>query len=212
VVLGLIGAALGFAAAPAESRVMGAAAAIWALVTPFLATLAGAWLACRLAAADDARGAGLHGVLVWCIGLIAGAIFLTGTMATGAMSAGTAASGNVSAAQRQLRAETGTSRPSGPQARAGTESAARAAAATAGGGALAAIAGLLGAICGAALVSRERGRRGGFRAWRAEARREAGDRGHAAGYGTSTEMPSARGGTSLGESELPPPTDPYHQH
>ena len=208
VVLGLIGAAAGFAGPP-RTRGMEAAAGLWGLGTPFLATLAGAWLACRLAAADDARAAGLHGLLVWCIGLIAGAMFLTGTMATGAMTAGTAAGGNATAAQRQLRAEPG--QPSGPQVRARSDLvAARAAAVTAGGGALAAIAGLIGGICGAALASRERGRLGRvFRAGRGEARREAGDRGRAAGYGT--EMPSARGaGTSLGESELPPPTDPYH--
>ncbi len=82
VVLGLIGATLGFAAGAEGSRATGAAAAIWALVTPFVATLLGAWLACRMAASEDSRSASLHGVLVWCIGLIAGAIFLTGAAAS----------------------------------------------------------------------------------------------------------------------------------
>ncbi|HEX9240821.1 MAG TPA: hypothetical protein VF875_00125 [Anaeromyxobacter sp.] len=218
VVLGLIGAALGFAAGPSDSRTVGAAAAIWALVTPFVATLLGAWLACRMAEAEyDSRAAGLHGVLVWCIGLVAGALFLTGTMATGALSAGAAASGNLGAAQRQLRADTSAARAPGAQAR-GSDEAAKAAAAGAGGGALAAIAGLLGGICGAAISSRRQGaRRGrgfGVGTWRFERHEEttAGDRGRAATYPGTTGMPSHGAGTSpgLGESELPPPHDPYH--
>jgi hypothetical protein len=213
VVLGLVGAALGFAAAPSASRAMGTAAAIWGLVTPFVATLLGAWLACRMASADDARAAGLHGVLVWCIGLVAGAIFLAGTMATGVMSASSAASGNLGATQRQLRADTGASRPSAGAPRAGPESAARAVAARAGGGALAAIAGLLGGICGAAIASRPQGaRRGrglGIGAWRFE--REVAERGPATLYGPSPGMPSHGAGmtTGLGEG-MPPPKDPYH--
>ena len=51
IVLGLLGAALGFAAQPADSNAVGAGAAIWALLTPFVATLVGAWVACRMAAA-----------------------------------------------------------------------------------------------------------------------------------------------------------------
>jgi hypothetical protein len=186
VVLGLIGAALGLAAAPAGSRAAGAAAAIWEVATPFVATLLGAWLACRMAAAEDSRSASLHGVLVWCIGLIAGALFLAGTMATGARTPARAA-------------------------QAGGESAARAAAATAGGGALAALAGLLGGFLGASLASGRRGGRIsiGLGAWRIERHEpdRPGDRG-GAGYGGTVGTHGTGAGTGLGSSELPP-TDPY---
>jgi hypothetical protein len=197
VVLGLVGAALGFAAAPAGSRAMGVAAAIWEIVTPFVATLLGAWLACRMAAAEESRSASLHGVLVWCIGLIAGALFLTGTMATG----------NAGLAQRQLAAETGGARTPARAAQVGGVSASRAASATAGGGALAALAGLLGGFVGASIASRRRGGRFGIGlgAWRLERHEPArpGDRG-GAGYGGTPGTP----GTGLGPSEIPP-TDPY---
>src|SRR5690242_8252055 len=85
VVLGLIGAALGFASSPSDSKALGAGAAAWAILTPFVASLLGAWLACRLCGALDRPTANLHGILVWCIGLVAGALFLTGTIASGAM-------------------------------------------------------------------------------------------------------------------------------
>jgi hypothetical protein len=215
VVLGLIGVTLGFAAGAGGSRATGAAAVIWALVTPFVATLLGAWLACRMAGSEDDRSGYLHGVLVWCIGLIAGALFLTGTMATGALGAGAAASGNAGAAQRTLRAETGRTTPRGPQAQARAEDAAKGAAAGAGGGALAAIAGLLGGIVGAGLSSRRR--QGASRGrWRTAFRHDearagtvhAGDRGHETTYGAETRMPGTTGGAG---TDVPPPTDPY-QH
>ena len=217
VVLGLIGATLGFAAAPADSTALGAAAAIWALLTPFVATLLGAWLACRMAAADDARSRSLHGVLVWCIGLIAGALFLAGTMATGAMSAGTAASGNLGAAQRELRPDAGTRavRPGVAEARA--DDAAKGAAAGAGGAALAAIAGLLGAFVGAALAEQRRGgRRAGWRIAfhrvdepRAGATAQAHDRGYGTTYGetASPRMPGSPGTQPGGDV---PGGDPFH--
>lgn len=221
VVMGLIGAAIGFAAEPADSRSLGATAAIWALITPFVATLLGAWLASRMSGADDSRSGTLHGVLVWCIGLIAGAVFLAGTMATGAMSAGTAASGNAMAAQRQLRADPGTrGSVRSPQAQARAEDAAKGAAVGAGGGALAAIAGLLGAIVGAGLATRRRrgAQQGRWRtAFRHEERREplhAGDRGAGTSYGTTygtteqTRMPGSTTTTHPGTEN--PPGDPFH--
>jgi hypothetical protein len=177
IVLGLIGATLGFAAAPADSKGLGAGAGIWALLTPFVATALGAWLACRMANASDQASGNLHGIMVWCIGLIAGALFLTGTMASGAMSAGTAASGNLGSAQRTLRNELGAGERSATapspgggtattreareaQARRTGEEAAKGAAAATGGGALASIAGLIGAFAGAALSRRRREGRG----------------------------------------------------
>jgi hypothetical protein len=216
VVMGLIGVTLGFAAGATGSEATGAAAAIWGLVTPFVATLLGAWLACRMAAAEESRSASLHGVLVWCIGLIAGAIFLTGTLASGAMTAGTAASGNMTAAQRTLRGETGRATPRGPQAQAQAQDAAKGAAQGAGGGALAAIAGLLGAFVGAGISTR-RGRGASSGRWRTAFRHDEtrtaippapGDRGYGTTYGTETRMPP---GSSAGAgTDVPPPSDPYH--
>ena len=212
VVLGLVGAALGFAAQPTGSRAMGAAAAIWAIVTPFVATLCGAWLACRMAGAEESRSGYLHGVLVWCIGLIAGAIFLAGTMATGAMTAGTAASGNLGAAQRTIRGEAGT-RAAAPQARA--DEAARSAAAGAGGAALAAIAGLLGGVVGAGISLAGRGG-GGARTWGGAFRHDEVRAGTAAGergFGTTypgAEAPRMPGTTPGLPPEGGPPGDPYH--
>jgi hypothetical protein len=216
IVMGLVGAALGFAAEPADSQAAGAAAAIWALITPFVATLLGAWLACRMAGAhDDKRAANVHGILVWCIGLIAGALFLTGTLATGAMTAGTAASGNLGPAQRMMPGDAGA--PPAGEARA--DGAAKAAAAAAGGAALAAIAGLLGAVVGAGISGR-RTTAGKGLGWRialqrtdeARATRLAGEE---RGYGgTSTPYgaapPRMPGGATEGSPERPPPVDPYH--
>jgi hypothetical protein len=216
VVMGLIGATLGFAAGASDSRAAGAAAAIWALLTPFVATLLGAWLACRMAASEDNRSASLHGVLVWCIGLIAGAIFLTGTMATGAMSAGTAASGNMAAAQGALRGQTGAAAPRAPQAQGQAQDAARGAAKGTGGGALAAIAGLLGGIVGAGISTR-RGRGASRGRWRAAFHQLRHDETRAAmprptdrGYGTPYGDTRVPGPTPGAGTDVPPPTDPYH--
>jgi hypothetical protein len=210
VVMGLVGATLGFAAEPADSGGMGAAAAIWALVTPFVASLLGAWLACRMTnAADEPRTAYLHGILVWCIGLIAGAIFLTGTLATGALSAGAAASGGL--ADRAIRQGTGAEVGPGPAGReARADEAARRAAAGTGGAALGAIAGLLGAVVGAALAGR-RGEGKGL-GWRiALERRDDGRARPLRGAGAGTTFPQTRapgqGGTP---PDVGPPPDPYH--
>lgn len=166
VVLGLVGAAMGLAAAPADSEGLGAGAAIWALLTPFVATLLGAWLAVRMSGERDDAGANVHGVIVWCIGLLAGALFLAGSMAAGAMTAGTAASGNAGVVQRL----TGTTQQDvrAPQnqaeAQRASEQAAGGAAAAAGGGAMAALCGLLGAFAGSALARRRSSGKGlGFR-------------------------------------------------
>jgi hypothetical protein len=145
----------------------------------------------------------VHGILVWCIGLVAGALFLTGTVATGAMTAGAAAGGNVGPAERIIRQETGT--------RAGearTEEAARRAAAGTGGAALAAIAGLLGAVVGAGL-SRRRSEGIGL-GWRIAIQRpHAGER-RSAGSAPVPGAPSRRPGTGAGPPDLGAPTDPYH--
>src|SRR5512144_629421 len=77
IVMGLIGAAIGFAAAPADSTGLGIGAAVWGLLTPFVATLCGAWLAIRLSGEREGASGYVHGILVWSIGLIAGALFLT---------------------------------------------------------------------------------------------------------------------------------------
>jgi hypothetical protein len=207
IVLGLVGGALGFSAAPADSTGLGAGAAIWGLVTPFVATLLGAWLAVGMAgAAGDRTGSTLHGIMVWCIGLIAGAIFLTGTIASGAMTAGTAARAGPA---RIFRGEPG-------RVSALADQAGKAAAAVMGGAALASIAGLLGAVAGVGIArSRRSGR--GLR-WRlaiqrreergaerfGEPRRE--EREYGAPYGESRPGATAEPRRDVG----PPPTDPYH--
>src|SRR5512134_3187857 len=94
IVLGLFGVAFGLAAEPSDSAGVGIAAGIWGLVVPLFASLVGAWVCVRLARETDVGGAYLHGALVWCIGLIAGALFLTGSLASGMMSSATAVSGN----------------------------------------------------------------------------------------------------------------------
>jgi hypothetical protein len=150
VVLGLVGGALGFAAEPADSRGLAIAAGFWGLLTPFVATLLGAWLANRLAARRDEAGTNLHGVMVWAIGLVAGALFLAGTAMSGAVAAGSAAAGNASAAQGLLGGDPG-------GATTGGEEAARRASATAGAGAMAALCGLAGAFAGAGIARARRG-------------------------------------------------------
>jgi hypothetical protein len=163
VVVGLIGAAMGFAAAPAGSTALGAGAAIWALITPFVASLLGAWVACKMAGQFDSAGAYLHGIMVWCIALLAGAVFLAGTMASGAMSAGMAASGGGSAVGATMGGQERMG-AGGPSAQRAQEQAGRAGAALAGGAAMAAIAGLLGAVAGAGIArSRREGKGLGWR-------------------------------------------------
>jgi hypothetical protein len=213
VVLGLVGAALGLAAEPANSTALGVGAAIWALVTPFVATLIGAWLACRMASAQESRSATLHGILVWCIGLIAGALFLTGTMASGAMTAGTAASGNLGPAQRMTGREP---RADAVRSEARTDDVAAAAGAAAGGAALAAIAGLLGAVAGAGLASRRSSGRG--LGWRIAIQRQderraggsiTGERLHDRAYAPPVAGAEPRHAGSAAP-EPGSPTDPYH--
>jgi hypothetical protein len=212
IAMGLVGAALGFAAVPADSTSLGAAAAAWALITPFVATLLGAWLACRMAVADESRAAYLHGILVWCVGLILGAVFLTGTVASGALSAGTAARGNFGPAQRMLSGDEG----AGPRtAEARQEDAARAAAAGFSGAALASIAGLLGAVVGSG-ISRRRSAGKGL-GWRIAIQRAGEGRtdqltGQERGYaGTYAPPPTRAPGAPTGSPEVgAPPTDPYH--
>jgi MFS family permease len=213
IVLGLVGATLGFAAAPADSAGVGAAAAIWALMTPFVATLLGGWLACRIAAAEDRRSANVHAILVWCIGLVAGALFLAGTMAAGTMSAGAAAGGAFGSAQRVMRAEAGAEQAGAtPQARA--DEAAKMAAAGAGAAAIAAIAGLLGAVVAAGVATRRGGRGLGWRIAlqrREERPAQIGAQERYAStqppYGAAPRVPGTPGGAPEPGG---PPTDPYH--
>jgi hypothetical protein len=218
IVMGLIGAAIGFAAEPADSRALGAGAAIWALITPFVATLCGAWLAIRLTGERDDKPSGyVHGLLVWCIGLIAGALFLTGTAATGAMTAGTAASGNLGPAQRTARQVTGQSAPTRGDTERSADQAGKAGAAATGGAALAAIAGLLGAVLANGLAMRRRSGHGlGWKIaiQRRDERREgtyAGDQGR---FGETSYRPQTPGVYGEGRTgELPrddTTTDPYH--
>lgn len=210
IVLGLIGAALGFAAAPADSEALGAGAAIWALITPLVASLLGAWIACRVADQRETAGANLHGVLVWCIGLIAGALFLTGTLASGAMTAGAAASGNVGALRSAVRGGSERVDPAAARTQAEAErsedAAGKAGAAAMGGAAMAAIAGLLGALAGAGLArARGTGQRKGL-GWKIAVQRTDDtarrDRTYTQG------QPAARPGMGMGD-RLHDPARPY---
>lgn len=159
VVMGLIGGALGLAAEPADSRGLAVAAGFWALLTPFVATLLGAWLANRLAERRDEAGTNLHGVMVWAVGLVAGALFLAGTAMSGAVAAGRAVSTGARAAALL---------GAGPRdANTAGEEAAKRASAAAGAGAMAALCGLAGAFAGAG-IARARWREGKGRSfpWR----------------------------------------------
>jgi hypothetical protein len=145
IVLGLFGVAFGFAAEP-SGRGVGVLAAIWGLATPLVASFIGAWVAVRIAADREERGAMLHGALVWCIGLVAGAVFITGSLASGAMTAGMAASGNVGLRTIERRDT--------PGSRARASATADDAAKGAGGAGVAALLGLGGALLGAATARR----------------------------------------------------------
>ncbi len=217
IVMGLIGAALGFAAEPADSTALGASAAAWALLTPFVATLLGAWLAIRLSGEEDRNTGFVHGILVWCIGLVAGAVFLTGTAATGAMTAGTAASGNLGSAQRMMRGNLAQQGATGAQTEAQADAAGKAAAAAMGGAALAAIAGLLGAILAAGLAQRQgRGRGLGWkiaiqrRTERSEGAYTGGEGRLGEGYRPATSGSAYRGESRPGDLPRDEGPDPYH--
>lgn len=81
-VLGLFGIAWGFRVDPADpTAAIGIGAAAWGVLVPFVASLIGALVAVRLAGARTGAGAGIHGLLTWCIGLAVGGLFITGTLA-----------------------------------------------------------------------------------------------------------------------------------
>jgi hypothetical protein len=144
VCLGLFGASLGFASESGDSRALGILAGLWALLSAFASSLIGAIVACRIAAAADGKASALHGLLVWCLGLVVGALFLSGTLAGTAMGASYIWNGGVVANDA--------ARDAGPGA--AIDSAARDAAAASLLGGLAALAGLGGAIAGAILGRR----------------------------------------------------------
>jgi hypothetical protein len=137
IVMGLFGTAMGFAASPADSRGLGGVAVLWAILTPLVATFIGAYVAVRLSGNMHKASNILHGVLVWCIGLIAGALFLS-TVLTGAGSGVADAAARVQGNVTQERVQ-GTA-----------EDVAKGAAAGSGLAGLAALFGLGGAFLGAA--------------------------------------------------------------
>jgi hypothetical protein len=93
--MGLFGASLGYAAEARDSRAAGVLAVLWSLCAAFTASLLGALVAARLVAATDSRAIWFHGALVWCFGLIAGVLLLSGTLAATFMGAGYAWEGGV---------------------------------------------------------------------------------------------------------------------
>jgi hypothetical protein len=212
VVLGLFGAAFGFAARPADSKGLGFLAATWALLTPLVASFIGAVVAVRVAGDRREAGALLHGALVWAIGVVAGAIFLTGAIASGGMTAGTALSGNVGARTVEQRAT--------PQNRArpsmAAEDAAKGAAAGAGAAGVGALLGLLGAGLGAALGRRQVSgeglvRRRALQALAHDARYEARDETGVAYGERGGAVTTARPG-DVGVGPRPPIDDPAARH
>lgn len=81
IALGLFGGALGLL-----GRTSGAGwavvGALWGLAVTAAAGFTGAYIAARIAAADTLPNAALHGVLVWSLGLVAGALFMGISMAS----------------------------------------------------------------------------------------------------------------------------------
>ncbi|BDG08090.1 hypothetical protein [Anaeromyxobacter paludicola] len=150
VVLGLFGAAFGFAARPADSSALGVLAGIWGILVPLVASFIGAWVAVRIAHDAQPASAYLDGAMVWCIGIIAGAVFLASALGTGALTAGSAASGNAPL-QALSRRDTPANRARASET---ADDAARGAAAGAGAAGIAALFGLGGAIAGAAVGRR----------------------------------------------------------
>jgi hypothetical protein len=140
VVLGLFGVGFGFAAQTSDSSALGVIAVVWTLLVPLVASGIGALIAVRMASASAPASAYLHGAMVWSIGLVAGALFLSGTLATGALSS---------------QPDVGRSLSRPMASRTLTEETARAAAAGSALGGLAAIFGMIGALGGAELGRRE---------------------------------------------------------
>lgn len=79
ITLGLFGAALGFLGG-AGGAGWGFIGAIWGILVPVVAGFVGAYVATRIAVADSMVSAEMHGVLVWCLGLLAGALFFAFSM------------------------------------------------------------------------------------------------------------------------------------
>jgi hypothetical protein len=94
VCLGLFGAALGYGAEAHDSRALGWLAILLSIGTAFAASMVGAIVATRLAAESDGE-AMLHASLVWGVGLIAGAVWLSGTLTGGTVGAGYAWNGGI---------------------------------------------------------------------------------------------------------------------
>jgi len=141
VCLGLFGASLGFAAEGRDSRALGFATAAFALMSAFTSAFVGAAIAARLSASMDHRSAFLHGGLVWSVALVAGALFLSGTVAGSAMGTGYLWNGGIVA--NDGGRDTGPGSP--------VDSAAREASTASLLGGIAALAGLAGALTGAAI-------------------------------------------------------------
>jgi hypothetical protein len=142
IVLGLVGAALGYAAEARDSRSLGIVAGSWSVMAAFTAALVGAIVTCRIVAASDHRTAWLHGSLVWCLGIVAGAVFLSGPLAGSLMGVSYVWNGGI------------VSTDDGRNLGAGSpiDSAARDAAVASLLGAAGALAGLVGSLVGAAIA------------------------------------------------------------
>ena len=148
-VLGLFGAAFRFAAGPIDSTGAAVAAGLWALLVPLVAFAIGAFVCVRIAREAEPAGSHLHGALVWCLGLVAGAVFLMTAPASGTMASAIATSGSLRGTAARM-GDTGRALRAEPR----TEDAQKGAAAMAGAGGLGALLGLAGAFHGAAAARR----------------------------------------------------------
>ena len=151
--IGLLGAAIGLAkfdpnsANPANG--LGAGSGIFGVVALLVSSMAGAYLAVRIAGDRRRSEALLHGAICWAFSLLIGAMLALGVARTAAESAATVASGP--RAQAKTERETNARRNTGPtQAdRDRAEQASDAAAKTTGGAAGGAFLGLVGSMIGA---------------------------------------------------------------
>lgn len=158
--IGLLGAAIGLSKLDPSSanptNGLGAGSGIFGVVALLVSSIAGAYLAVRIAG-DRRRGAALlHGALCWAFSLLIGAMLALGAARTAAQGAATVASGP--RAQARVERESNARRNSGPtQAdRSRAEEAADTAAKTTGGAAGGAFLGLVGSMIGALGAARRR--------------------------------------------------------
>jgi hypothetical protein len=162
--ISLVGAAIGLAkfdpysASPASG--LGAGSGIFGVLALLVSSIAGAYIAVRIAG-DRRRGeALLHGAICWAFSLMIGAMLALGAARTAAESAAAVASGPRAQArtERESNSRRNTGATSADRDRAAEAS--EAAAKTTGGAAGGAVLGLVGSMIGAIAAARRRSTKG----------------------------------------------------